>query len=253
MNHFLHGVARALTETFDLPAPILEVGSYQVPGQEALTNLRPLFAGKAYRGTDARPGPGVDLIADVEALPHADSSIGTVVAMNTFEHVPHFWRAFAEVRRVLRPDGALLMSCPFHFRLHDHPSDFWRFTPEAVDLLLADYPSRIIGWHGPARRPAHVWALAFREERPPVNPVQFQRYRDLLREYAREPRAWRKRWRYHFGRWLFGLRPFAPFLQHNRWETVCRFGKVPAIQTSLQMPPTSGEAACPSTSLSATD
>lgn len=253
MNHFLHGVARALTETFDLPTPILEVGSYQVPGQEAITNLRPLFPGKPYRGLDARPGPGVDLTADVEALPHGDGSVGTVIAMNTFEHVPHFWRAFAEVRRVLRPDGALLISCPFHFRLHDHPCDFWRFTPEAVDLLLADYPSRIIGWHGPARRPAHVWALAFREGRPPVNPVQFQRYRDLLGAYAREPRARRKKWRYYLGRWLFGLRPFAPYLQHDHWETVCRFGQVPTTQANLRFQSTSREAACSSPSLSRTD
>src|ERR1700688_640372 len=91
MNHFLHGVARALTETFDLPAPILEIGSYQVAGQAAIADLPPLFPGKAYRGLDARSGPGVDVIADVEDLPHADGSIGTVVAMNTFEHVPHFW------------------------------------------------------------------------------------------------------------------------------------------------------------------
>jgi SAM-dependent methyltransferase len=249
MNHFLHGVARALTESFDLPAPVLEIGSYQVAGQAAIADLRPLFPGKSYRGLDARSGPGVDLIADVEALPYADSSIGTVVAMNTFEHVPHFWRAFAEIRRVLRPDGALLLSCPFHFRLHDHPSDFWRFTPEAVDLLLADYPSRIIGWHGPARRPAHVWALALREERPPINPVQFQRYRDLLRVYAHEPRARQKKWRYLLGSWLFGLRPFAPYLEHDCWETVCRFGQASPVQANRQFQPTSREVACPSPSL----
>ena len=34
MNHFLNGVARAVAETFDLPEPILEVGSYKVEGQE---------------------------------------------------------------------------------------------------------------------------------------------------------------------------------------------------------------------------
>src|SRR6516164_3811883 len=123
MNCFLHGVARALAETFVLPGPILEVGSYQVPG------------------------PGVDYVANVEDLPHADRSVGTVIAMNTFEHVPHFWRGFAEVRRVLRSDGAFLVCCPFYFHIHNHPSDYWRFTPSAFDLLLEDYPQRIIGWH----------------------------------------------------------------------------------------------------------
>jgi SAM-dependent methyltransferase len=121
MNHFLHGVARATALAFDLPEPVLEIGSYQVPGQENLAELRPLFAGKRYLGIDRRPGRGVDQIADVEELPLADASAGTILALNTFEHVPHFWRGFAEVRRVLRPDGVLLVSCPFYFHVHDHP------------------------------------------------------------------------------------------------------------------------------------
>src|SRR5262245_44236115 len=87
MNRYLHGVARALAETFDLPGPVLEIGSYQVPGQEAIADLRPLFPDKPFTGLDARPGPGVDLVADVECLPYPDASVGTVVALSTFEHV----------------------------------------------------------------------------------------------------------------------------------------------------------------------
>src|SRR5579871_1871530 len=44
MNRFLFGVARAVTETFTLPEPILEIGAYQVDGQEQLS-LRRLFPG----------------------------------------------------------------------------------------------------------------------------------------------------------------------------------------------------------------
>ncbi|MCS6852042.1 MAG: class I SAM-dependent methyltransferase [Gemmataceae bacterium] len=222
MNRILNGVVRAIAETFDLPDPILEIGSYLVPGQEDLADLRRFFPGKSYVGLDVRPGPGVDLVADVEALPQADASIGTVIAMNTFEHVPRFWRGFAEVWRVLRPDGALLVSCPFYFHIHSYPSDYWRFTPEAVELLLADYPSKLLGWHGPPRRPASVWALAFREGRPPISPSDFAAYRRRLAAYARQPLAWGRRWRYHLGRWLCGRRPFSPYLDRERWETVCR-------------------------------
>jgi SAM-dependent methyltransferase len=222
MNEFLNGVSRAVAESFDLPGPILEVGSYQVAGQAEIADLRGLFPGKEYIGIDARPGPGVDRVADVEALPYADGTFGTVIAMNTFEHVPHFWRGFDEVYRVLRPDGALFLSCPFYFHIHDHPKDFWRFTPEAYELLLKDYPHKILGWHGPAKRPASVWALAFREERAPVPSRQFEQYRQRLRLYARQPLCWRRRWRYRLGRLLCGRGPFAPFLDQERWETECR-------------------------------
>jgi SAM-dependent methyltransferase len=222
MNRFLNGLARAVAESFDLPTPILEIGSYQVSGQAHLADLRSLFPGKPYLGVDVRPGPGVDCVADVERLPQADASVGTVIALSTFEHVPRFWRGFEEVYRVLRPDGALLVSCPFYFYIHSYPSDYWRFTPQALELLLEKYPSKILGWHGSRRRPVNVWALACREEHPPITPDQFQRYQTLLRQYGRQPLRWGKRLRYQLGRWLCGRRPFAPYLDLERWETQCR-------------------------------
>jgi SAM-dependent methyltransferase len=221
MNQFLRGVARATVETFDLCGPVVEIGSYQVAGQEALADLRPLFAGKHYLGLDRRPGPGVDRVADVEALPLADASAGTVLALNTFEHVPHFWRGFAEVGRVLRPDGVLLISCPFYFHIHNHPGDYWRFTPQALELLLADYPCKIVGRHGPRSRPLHVWAVAFGPDRPPVTPAQLDAYRARLRRYARQPLRWPRRLRYLVGRWLCGRGPFAPYLDQELWEIEC--------------------------------
>src|SRR5690349_12439905 len=180
MNRFLHGVARAVAETFALPGPVLEIGSYQVAGQEALADLRALFPDRPYVGLDMRPGPGVDCVADVEHLPQEDASVGTVIAMNTFEHVPRFWRGFEEIHRVLRPDGALLVSCPFNVMIHNHPNDYWRFTPEAFGVLLEDYPQRIMGWHGPDERPENTWCLALREEHAPITAAQFARYRGLL-------------------------------------------------------------------------
>ena len=88
MNTLLRGMVRAVAETFDLPGPILEIGSYQVENQEDVADLRSLFPGKPYVGLDMRPGPGVDVVGEVEALPQADGSVGTVLALETFEHVP---------------------------------------------------------------------------------------------------------------------------------------------------------------------
>jgi SAM-dependent methyltransferase len=225
MNQFLNGVARAFAETFDLPGPILEIGSQQVPGQEEIADLRPLFPDKRFLGVDITSGRGVDFVADVESLPQADSSVGTVIAMNTLEHVPHFWRAFDEIDRVLRPDGALLVSCPFYFHIHSYPSDYWRFSPEALALLLDRYPNKILGRHGPTRRPASVWALAFREGRPAITPAEFDRYRMLVGRYARQPLRASRKLRYRLGRWICGSRPFAPYLYQEHWETECRTRK----------------------------
>lgn len=221
MNAILRGLVRAVAETFTLPGPILEIGSYQVAGQESVADLRTLFPGRSYLGVDVRAGRGVDLLASVEALPYANGSIGTILAVSTLEHVPHFWRAFDEMHRVLRPDGALLVACPFYFHRHAHPNDYWRFTPEALELLLTPYPNKIVGFHGPRARPANVWSLAFREARPPIDAGQFHLYKTRLHHHARMPLSWSRYLRLQMGRFLFGLGHFAPYLQREQLVNKC--------------------------------
>jgi len=130
-------MARATFETFPCPEPILEVGSYQVNGQEQIANLRRFFPDKRFVGTDMRHGPGVDAVTSVESLPYRNHAFGTVIALNLFEHVPRFWLGFQEAQRVLRTDGLLIISCPFYFGIHSFPSDYWRFKPEAFRVMLA--------------------------------------------------------------------------------------------------------------------
>ena len=59
LREFLELCARTLA----CPEPIVEIGAFQVSGQEAIADLRPLFPGKNYIGCDMRPGVGVDRIA----------------------------------------------------------------------------------------------------------------------------------------------------------------------------------------------
>ncbi|MHB1425911.1 MAG: methyltransferase domain-containing protein [Gemmataceae bacterium] len=221
MNAILRGLVRAVSETFTLPGPILEIGSYQVVGQEGVADLRTLFPGRSYLGVDVRPGRGVDLLANVEALPYASGSIGTILAVSTLEHVPRFWRAFEEMHRVLRPDGALLVACPFYFHRHAHPNDYWRFTPDALEILLTPYPSKIIGYHGPTARPANVWGLAFREARPAITPNEFHLYQTRLSHHARMPLSWQRYLRLCLGRVLFGRGHFAPYLERQHLDNRC--------------------------------
>jgi SAM-dependent methyltransferase len=222
MTGFLRGVARAMVESFTLPDPVLEIGSHQVAGQEELIDLRGLFPGRPYTGVDFRAGPGVDLVADVENLPLPDASVGTVLAFSVFEHVKRFWKGFEEVRRVLRPDGVLLVCCPFYFHVHAYPHDYWRFTPEAFDSLLEGYPTRVLGWHGPERRPLNVWAAAFRERANAPTAEQYEAYKRKLNGYGKEPLGIGRRIRFGLGRVLCGRRPFAPHLDREKWKSELR-------------------------------
>jgi SAM-dependent methyltransferase len=139
---------RLITCHVDLPEPIIEIGSFQVDGQEELANLRPLFPGKQYIGCDMRPGKGVDSIENVENLSYQNESIGTIICLDTLEHVKNIIMAKNEMHRVLNPNGFIIISSVMNFPIHDYPYDYWRFTPEAFDFLLDMFISKIILYQG---------------------------------------------------------------------------------------------------------
>jgi SAM-dependent methyltransferase len=178
---------RVVTETFECPGPVYEFGSYQVEGQVDYADLRGLFSGKTYVGCDMRPGPGVDRVEDVSAMSLPDSSAGTILCLETFEHVFEVRRAFDEVFRVLKPGGIFVLTSPFNFRIHAYPDDYWRMTPNCLRRMLAPYGGRVTGYQGYEKFPHTVMSLAVKAP----TPLDFQaRARRLTHAY----RAWLDGW-----------------------------------------------------------
>ena len=130
--------------TLPVAEPVYEFGSLQVKGQEGFADLRPLFPGKEYIGCDMRPGRGVDRILDLHAIELPDESAGTVLLLDTLEHVEFPRKALGEMHRILKPGGVLVMSSTMRFPIHDHPHDYWRFTPEAFRSLLKPFATAIV-------------------------------------------------------------------------------------------------------------
>lgn len=157
---------RIAVETFECPAPVYEFGSYQVDGQEGFADLRSLFPGKAYVGCDMRPGPGVDRVENVSSIHLPDASAGTILCIETFEHVFDIFSAFREVHRVLKPGGVFLITSPFNFRIHGYPDDYWRMTPQCLRGMLGDYAARLTGFQGHDKFPHTVMGLAIKAPAP---------------------------------------------------------------------------------------
>lgn len=128
--------------------PIHEFGAYQVAGQEGFADLRAFFPGTCYIGSDMRRGTGVDLLLNLHALGLASESVGSALILDTLEHVEMPWRAMEEVHRVLAPGGVVLISSVMNFPIHNHPSDYWRFTPEAFRSLLRSFEFAMVSWAG---------------------------------------------------------------------------------------------------------
>lgn len=74
----------------------------------------------------------IDIFGDGQCLPVASESCDTVLSLEVLEHLPDPDACVAEMARVLRPGGKLLLTVPFLQPLHQLPYDFRRYTPEGL-------------------------------------------------------------------------------------------------------------------------
>ncbi|MFT7677799.1 MAG: ubiquinone/menaquinone biosynthesis C-methylase UbiE [Planctomycetota bacterium] len=85
-----------------------------------------------------RAKQSVDVFGDGNQLAFKDGVFDTVLSTEVLEHLPTPATCIAEMARVLKPGGKLLLTVPFSQPLHELPNDFWRFTPSALALLARD-------------------------------------------------------------------------------------------------------------------
>ncbi|MDO8594555.1 MAG: methyltransferase domain-containing protein [bacterium] len=76
----------------------------------------------------------IDLEKD--KLPYNDASADVVLGLNVLEHVFNYGFLLSEMRRIIRPQGSLIIVVPFLINYHPDPSDFWRYTKESLNKLL---------------------------------------------------------------------------------------------------------------------
>ena len=55
-----------------------------------------------------------------------------------FEHLRHPYRAADNVYKMLRDDGLFLIATPFMVKIHGHPQDYTRWTPDGLRAFLED-------------------------------------------------------------------------------------------------------------------
>lgn len=78
----------------------------------------------------------IDIFYDGKILPFADDHFDSAVCFEVFEHVFNIDELITEIRRVLKPDGKLLISIPFAWDEHEAPYDFARYTSYGIKHIL---------------------------------------------------------------------------------------------------------------------
>lgn len=111
----------------------LDLGAGDAPFRDYLPNTV-----TTYHTLELRPrSEDVTYVGDIQQMPMVgDSSYDTAICLETLEHVPNPAQAVAEIYRVLRAGGKLVLSVPHLSRVHDAPFDYYRFTAYGVRQLL---------------------------------------------------------------------------------------------------------------------
>ena len=116
---------------------VLDVGS----GDRQLEKHLP--AGTRYIGLDYPPSgtryrARPHVWADAMQLPIRADAVDGVALFEVLEHLPEPGLALKEAARVLRNGGAVVLTVPFLYPIHDAPFDFSRLTASQLRHLAAE-------------------------------------------------------------------------------------------------------------------
>lgn len=111
---------------------VLDAGCGEQPLRRGLEAL-----GARYTGLDVEQNRAgtVDIVAPLWNVPLSDASADLILVTEVLEHVADPERAFAELARLIRPNGSIVITTPFAYPLHETPHDYGRLTPAGLDAL----------------------------------------------------------------------------------------------------------------------
>jgi SAM-dependent methyltransferase len=104
--------------------------------------FRKFFRSAHYVGVDLAVGDAtwkysaLDAYADLARLPFRDQAFDLVLNTQVLEHVREPKVVLAEIFRVLKAEGRLLLTAPQGWYEHQAPHDYFRFTSFALRYLL---------------------------------------------------------------------------------------------------------------------
>jgi len=116
---------------------VLDVGCGDLPYKRFFDDPRVA----AYDGADiagAQSQATLEIDPATQAISAETASYDVVVSFQVLEHSSHPLALLRECRRVLRPNGVLMLTLPFVFEYHAVPGDFRRWTTEGITEDLQD-------------------------------------------------------------------------------------------------------------------
>jgi SAM-dependent methyltransferase len=130
LQHLKAFLERALHDSVRPGVRVGDIGCGEQPLRGLVERL-----GGAYTGVDVQQNVQgtVEVIADICKVSLPDGSFDLVLCTEVLEHVPDTFAAFSELARLCDTGGAIILTTPFAYPLHEEPHDFVRLTPYQID------------------------------------------------------------------------------------------------------------------------
>lgn len=78
----------------------------------------------------------IDYYYDGKTIPFDDNTFDSVFTTEVFEHVFNLPEILPEIRRVMKKDALILITCPFAIAEHETPVDFGRYSSFGLKHLM---------------------------------------------------------------------------------------------------------------------
>jgi len=153
-NHPFFAIFKDMMSEAAMNPPVYDLGTNKRFAKE-IGLVRELFSPDKYFAGGYNPqfiyGPdSCDLHCDLHDLSSiSDGEVGSIVCLSVLEHLRYPERALAEMYRVLRKGGIVVLSVPFFIGFHGKGSigagschltygDYWRPTHQGLELMLRE-------------------------------------------------------------------------------------------------------------------
>lgn len=113
---------------------VLDIGCGQKPYQRLFNVKR--YVGLEIDTPENRAHKNADFFYDGTVFPFADHEFDSAIINQVLEHVFNPGDFLAEIYRVLKPDGMLLVTVPFVWDEHEQPYDYARYSSYGIKHLL---------------------------------------------------------------------------------------------------------------------
>lgn len=85
---------------------------------------------------------------DGRRIPFPDESFENILCTEVLEHAADPVELIAEMKRVLRPGGTILVTVPFSARVHHSPNDYHRFTNHCLERMFSSFSDVVVQERG---------------------------------------------------------------------------------------------------------